>query len=466
MQAPRSPRPCYRFAGFVLSPARRQLVRDGRAVQLVPRYFDLLILLVERRNEAVHRREIMETVWSDVIVSDGALSQAVRTLRRALGDDSRSPSFIRTVSRHGYQFVFPDVAEETEGPSPPGSPPTRREATGASHPDSVGAFPSVPDAIEEALVRLLGGPDDDERREAAETLHALGTAEALRRLAERPGHESARAFLRDARWVVAGAGDVPLLGQPGGARAIRHLVGLRLRLAARLVGMRWGAASLGGAAAGAVAGLVGGLVLRLTPGSDALPSLPVVFALCGSAVGGLGAAGVGAGLAVAEALARSFRGTALVVCGAIGGGVVGAAAHALGGLILEGVFGANLSAIGGGVEGIVIGGATGLGYALSTPRPGGGMATPHAWSRIASAAATGACCAVACVALTWGGRSLGGVSLDILARSFHGSHAGLAPLGRLFGEDGLGPLTRTVLAMYEGLFFGSGLVLGLTRRPR
>ena len=53
-------------------------------------------------------------VWTDVIVSDSALSQAVRTLRRTLGDDSREPRFIRTVARHGYQFVCADVVEEED----------------------------------------------------------------------------------------------------------------------------------------------------------------------------------------------------------------------------------------------------------------------------------------------------------------------------------------------------------------
>ena len=81
---------------------------------LIPRYFDLLLLLIERRNEAVHRREIFERVWTDATVSDSALSQAVRTLRRTLGDDSREPRFIRTVSRHGYRFVLPDVIEEED----------------------------------------------------------------------------------------------------------------------------------------------------------------------------------------------------------------------------------------------------------------------------------------------------------------------------------------------------------------
>ena len=58
-------------------------------------------------------------------------------------------------------------------------------------------------------------------RQAAETLHALGTAEALRRLDRRPGHARARAYLRDTRWDVPGAAPVPLLGQPGLIEAVR-----------------------------------------------------------------------------------------------------------------------------------------------------------------------------------------------------------------------------------------------------
>jgi DNA-binding winged helix-turn-helix (wHTH) protein len=82
------------FADFVLSPSRRTLLQSGHEVALIPRYFDLLVLLVERRNEAVTRRQIFDAVWRDVVVSDGALSQAVRALRRALGDDPREPAFI------------------------------------------------------------------------------------------------------------------------------------------------------------------------------------------------------------------------------------------------------------------------------------------------------------------------------------------------------------------------------------
>ncbi|MCY3845405.1 MAG: transcriptional regulator, partial [Acidobacteria bacterium] len=109
-------RPRYRFSGHTLSPARRTLVRDSRELPLIPRCFDLLVLLVEHRNEALSRNDILDAVWSDVAVSDGALSQAVRVLRRALGDDPRDPTFIRTVPRHGYRFVCDVVEEPDDGP--------------------------------------------------------------------------------------------------------------------------------------------------------------------------------------------------------------------------------------------------------------------------------------------------------------------------------------------------------------
>ncbi len=144
-------KPRYLFAEFTLSPSRRALLRGGRELPLIPRYFDLLVLLVERRGEAVHRREIFDAVWSDVVVSDGALSQAVRTLRRTLGDDSREPAFIRTVSRHGYRFIFPGVIEEPDdAPLPAPAAPNADPAApaGAGRPEA--------DPFEAALETLLG----------------------------------------------------------------------------------------------------------------------------------------------------------------------------------------------------------------------------------------------------------------------------------------------------------------------
>ena len=475
--------PRYRFSGHILSPARRTLVRDGRELPLMPRCFDLLVLLVERRNEALARGEILDAVWSDVVVTDGALSQAVRILRRTLGDDPREPTFIRTVQRHGYRFVCDDVVEEPDDgpPAPARAAATEPDANAPEPPpaapqsESVRAVTAEPDAyaaFDHALDTLLDDDSGDaeaadmRRRQAAETLHQLGTAEALGRLDRRRGHAVARAYLRETRWDVPGAGPVPLFGHPGWLAAASVLFLLRIRRAARLGGRRWMAAATGGAAAGAVAGFLGGLVLRFGPGSTAGDGVLAMLPLLGTAVGGVAAAGVGAGLASAEAAFRTQRRLALAVAGASSGLTVGATAHLLGRLVLEGLFGQDLSPLIGAAEGLVLGAAVGLGYGLATPTAEGGMASPQGFARVRVALLTGLACAVAAGMLGWSGRFLGAMSLDFMAQSFPGSQVGLAPLARVLGEQEPGVVTRVAISVFEGLMFGSGLAAGLTSRPR
>jgi DNA-binding winged helix-turn-helix (wHTH) protein len=461
MHDPASSASRYRFAGFELSPARRLLVNEGREVRLIPRYLDLLVLLVEERHRAVHRQEIFDRVWSDVVVSDGALTQAVRTLRRALGDDDpRVPRFIRTVSRHGYQFVCDGVRIESD---------LDLGAPRSEDPSPTAVSNSDPFAMQ--IDRLLRrgswvNASDEDRRDAAEQLHALGTEEALRRLDELPGHTEGRALLRDARWDVPGAGDVPFLGTRQPLAAAWSLVRVRLRRAARLASRRWVFAAAGGALAGVVAGTMGGLALLLAP--DGRAQAPIVFALAivGAVAGAVGAGGVGAGLAGAEALARSQRALALVACGGVGGAVAGVVARGASRAVLASVFGRDVSGIGGGVEGLVLGAAAGLGYGLATAHlAGGGLATPRGTARLRTAVATGAACALAGLLLAVAGRHLVGASLDVLADQFAGSAAGLGPLARLFGEQTFRPVTRTLISGFEGLLFGTGLAYGLTHRP-
>ena len=442
----------YRFSDFTLSPRRRLLLRDGREVPLIPRYFDLLVLLVERRHEAVHRRDIFDRVWTDVIVSDSALSQAVRTLRRTLGDDSREPRFIRTVARHGYRFVFADVVEEQDDDAWP------ERVTGSQN-----APPG--DAYESLLDRLTRpGATEDDRREAAELLHALGTSEALARLGTREGHAPARALLRDARWDAPGAGEVPLLGAPAPLAVARELLRIRLRRAARLAASRWAGAAAGGGLAGVAAGAAGGLILAAAPGSAAPVALAPVLAVIGGACGAVGGAGVGAGLAFAEASARSQRAIALVAAAALGGGLVGAAVQWLARWGLAALVGLELE-IGGGLEGVVIGGAAGAGYAIATRDAEGEMAAPRGRRRLRAALITAAICGLAGVALTLAGHPLVGGTIHAIADAADGSRATLAPLGRLIGEPDFGPLSRGILAFGEGAVFGLGLAYGLMRRP-
>ena len=450
----------YRFRDFTLSPRLRLLLREGREVPLIPRYFDLLVFLVERRHEAVHRREIFDRVWSDVVVSDSALSQAIRTLRRTLGEDPREPRFIRTVSRHGYRFVFSDVIEEDDDETWP------RRASDAQ-PEITGGI-AASDPFEPLLDRLTRTPrtetDEEDRREAAELLHALGTAEALRRLGDRPGHAAARALLRDTRWDSAQAEDVPLLGSPAPLAVSRELIAFRLRRAARAIAVRWASAATGGGIAGLLAGAAGGLLLNTVPGSTEPIAVIPVLAVIGGVCGALGGAGVGAGLSVAEAVARSMRGIALIAGAAGGGGLVGSAVQWLARWSLLALVGVEMKT-GGGVEGLIIGASAGLGYAIGTSYVEGGLAAPRGGQRLRAAALTALLCGAGALCLALAGRPLVGGTLHGIARQARGSQITLTPLARLIGEPDFGPVSQRLLGTAEGAVFGFGVALGLTRRP-
>lgn len=96
----------YRFADFALDLARRRLSRgDTEVITLSGRAFDVLAYLVERRDRMVGKRELMDAVWPRVVVEENNLTQAISSLRKALGDSRESPRFIVTVAGRGYQFV-------------------------------------------------------------------------------------------------------------------------------------------------------------------------------------------------------------------------------------------------------------------------------------------------------------------------------------------------------------------------
>lgn len=114
----------FRFEDYVLDPANRQLRRGGASVELNGRYFDALVLLVRERGTLVSKDRFLAEVWRGVPVTDEALSQCVKTLRRQLGDSAASPRFIETVPKHGYRFIAPveDGEAATTASTPPDFP--------------------------------------------------------------------------------------------------------------------------------------------------------------------------------------------------------------------------------------------------------------------------------------------------------------------------------------------------------
>ncbi len=101
------------FDEFLLDRGDRRLRRAGEPVELSNRYFDALALLLSEPGRLVSKDRFMAEVWRGIPVTDEALTQCIRTLRRQLGDDAGSPRFIETVPKHGYRFIAPVACAPT-----------------------------------------------------------------------------------------------------------------------------------------------------------------------------------------------------------------------------------------------------------------------------------------------------------------------------------------------------------------
>jgi DNA-binding winged helix-turn-helix (wHTH) protein len=95
----------FRFDRFELDPSERRLTDDGAPVEINGRYLDALTLLVREQGKLVSKDRFFDEVWRGIPVTDEALTQCIKTLRRQLGDDAAKPRFIETVPKHGYRFI-------------------------------------------------------------------------------------------------------------------------------------------------------------------------------------------------------------------------------------------------------------------------------------------------------------------------------------------------------------------------
>jgi len=104
----------YDFGRFRIDVGERLLLRDGEIVPLTQKAFDVLFILVERRDRIVTKDELMNEVWPDTFVEEGNLAQNVYTLRKMLGETPAGDDYIKTVPRRGYRFAA-TVNEAWEG---------------------------------------------------------------------------------------------------------------------------------------------------------------------------------------------------------------------------------------------------------------------------------------------------------------------------------------------------------------
>jgi DNA-binding winged helix-turn-helix (wHTH) protein len=95
----------YRFAGFTVDVPTRRLLRDEEEIHLSPKAFDLLVTLIENRDQAVSKADLQQKLWPTTYVLDTNLASLIAEIRQALGDEADNPRFIATKHRFGYRFI-------------------------------------------------------------------------------------------------------------------------------------------------------------------------------------------------------------------------------------------------------------------------------------------------------------------------------------------------------------------------
>ncbi|MGB7931298.1 MAG: winged helix-turn-helix domain-containing protein [Gammaproteobacteria bacterium] len=111
-----------------IEPARCAILTAAGEIRVEPRVMDVLVLMVSHAGQVVTREEFIKSVWNGTFVTDEVLSRCIYRLRQTLGDDTRNPRYIETVSKRGYRLIAPVdktamVAESVPVPEPADMPP-------------------------------------------------------------------------------------------------------------------------------------------------------------------------------------------------------------------------------------------------------------------------------------------------------------------------------------------------------
>lgn len=115
----------FSFGDYRVDRADERLWGPDGPVRLGNKAFRVLVMLAEQQGRLLTKEALFSSVWDGTIVSESALTSVIKELRRALGDESKTPRYIESVYGRGYRFL-PEVREvesaarpaEAELPSP------------------------------------------------------------------------------------------------------------------------------------------------------------------------------------------------------------------------------------------------------------------------------------------------------------------------------------------------------------
>ncbi len=106
----------FRLGVWLVKPASNEIVYKHESRRLEHKVMRLLVFFAQDAGRDLSREEILRGVWGDGVHNEEVLTVAVSSLRKALGDDPKSPRFIKTVPRYGYHMLQPADAMAEKSP--------------------------------------------------------------------------------------------------------------------------------------------------------------------------------------------------------------------------------------------------------------------------------------------------------------------------------------------------------------
>jgi DNA-binding winged helix-turn-helix (wHTH) protein/TolB-like protein/Tfp pilus assembly protein PilF len=95
----------YEFGPFVLDTMQHALLKHSAPVDITPKTYDTLLVLLQNNGRMLSKEELMQAVWPDSFVEESNLTQQVSMIRKALGESATEQRYVITVPGRGYRFT-------------------------------------------------------------------------------------------------------------------------------------------------------------------------------------------------------------------------------------------------------------------------------------------------------------------------------------------------------------------------
>ena len=117
--------PFFTLGDWTVRPALGFIERQGERTPLEPKLLDVLACLAEHPGDVVSVETLLDRCWAGAFYGDNPVHKAIALLRKALGDDARSPRYLATVRKRGYRLIAPVTLGGSAVPEAPGIRPWR-----------------------------------------------------------------------------------------------------------------------------------------------------------------------------------------------------------------------------------------------------------------------------------------------------------------------------------------------------